>query len=212
MSRLSWGSVGDRFYEAGIDRGVLYPVIGDGVSWPGLISVNEAPSGADAQPFYQDGIKYLNVLGLEEFSATIAAFSSPPEFNECDGTVSIANGLFATQQPRKPFGLSYRTRIGNDTEGLEHAYKLHLVYNAIATPSSRENKSLGVSPAPIIFSWGINTVPMAITSFKPSAHLVIDSRQVSEMIMLNVEDYIYGNASLEPKLPTPTALIAMLNA
>ena len=212
MTQLTWGSVGDRFYEAGIDHGVLYPEVGDGIAWRGLASVNEVPSGATSMPFYQDGINYLNVLSLEEFNATIAAFSAPPEFDACDGTVSIANGLFATQQPRTSFGLSYRTKVGNDLEGLDHAYKLHLVYNALATPSSRENKSLGGAPTPLLFSWTIHTVPMGITSHKPSAHLVVDSRHVGDSIMLTIEDYIYGTESLSPALPTPTELITMLNA
>lgn len=212
MARLSWGSMGDRFYEAGIDRGVLFPQTGPGVAWKGLISVNETPSGVMSMPFYQDGINYLNVLSLEEFNATIAAFSAPTEFDACDGKASIANGLYATQQPREPFGLSYRTNIGNDLDGLEHAYKLHFVYNALATPSSRENKSLGGIATPIIFSWAVSTIPMAIASYKPSAHLIVDSRHVADSIMSTVEDYIYGTESVAPALPTPTALIAMLNA
>jgi len=211
MARLSWGSIGDRFYEAGIDHGVLYPKVGAGVAWKGLVSVNEEPSGGEATPYYQDGINYLNVSSIEEFNATVSAFSAPAEFNPSDGIASIANGLFATQQPRAEFGLSYRTLVGNDLSGLDYGYKLHLVYNALASPSSRENTSISDSPEPIMLSWAINTVPMAVASHRPSAHLIIDSRQVSDSIMLTVEDYIYGTASLAPALPTPTALVAMLN-
>jgi hypothetical protein len=144
VARLDWSAIGERFYETGIDRGVLY-VGEDGFVWPGLISITESPSGGDAKPFYLDGIKYLNISAAEEFEGTINAFFAPAEFNACDGTVSVHNGLFATQQPRKPFGLSYRTRVGNDIDGAEHAYKVHLVYNALAAPSERENSTLNDS-------------------------------------------------------------------
>jgi hypothetical protein len=140
VSRLVWSAAGERFFESGLDRGVLY-VSGKGVAWSGLISIEESPTGGDAKAFYHDGIKYLNLAAAEEFEATINAYSSPPEFGPCDGVGAVYNGLFATQQPRKPFSLSYRTKVGNDTDGADHAYKIHLVYNALAAPTSRSNST-----------------------------------------------------------------------
>lgn len=201
MPRLNWSAIGQRFYEMGVDRGVLYVDSQPGVPWTGLISVSESPSGGEPKPYYVDGFKYLNVASSEEFAATIEAFSSPPEFDQCDGTRSIANGLFATQQPRKPFGFSYRTRIGNDVDGPRHAYKIHIVYNALAAPSSRNNQSMGSSIEPVGLSWSITTLPPSVLGLKPTAHFVVDSRKTPKNLLTTLEDILYGSASSAPRLP-----------
>lgn len=207
MTALEWGLVGERYFETGADRGVLFPKTGNGVPWNGLISVTEAPSGGEARPYYYDGFKYLNLASGEEFVATIDAFSSPEEFDKCDGTASVHNGLFVTQQPRESFGLSYRTKIGNDVQGADHGHKIHIVYNALAAPSDRAHATMDSSINPITFSWEISTAPVVISGFKPTAHFVIDSRKTPDFYMSAIEDILYGTAETEPTLPTPQNLM-----
>lgn len=207
--RLDWGAVGERFFETGIDQGVLYLPSQAGVPWTGLISVSENPSGGEAKPYYIDGTKYLNVASAEEYEATINALGSPKEFGLCDGNVSIHPGLFVTRQPRRPFGLSYRTLLGNDLNGSNHGYKIHLVYNALAAPSQRTNNTLNNSGDPSTFSWNITTKPPSITGYKPTAHLVIDSRFTDLEKMAAVQDLLYGTDEDDPTLPTPDELIAV---
>lgn len=209
MSRIQWGTVSERYFEAGVDRGVLFVGANAGVPWNGLQSVNESVSGGEAQPFYMDGIKYLNIAADEEFAATLNAISAPAEFGPCDGSNEIANGLFITQQRRLPFGLTYRTKVGNDIDGIDHGYKLHLVYDALAAPSSRNNQSLGANPSPMSLSWAITTTPDRIPGRKPSAHLVVDSRKTPALILSDLEDFIYGTESTEPSLPTTAELITL---
>lgn len=211
MARLNWSAVGERFYETGVDRGVLY--VGDipGVAWTGLTSVSESPTGGEAKPYYIDGIKYLNLSSAEEFEATIEAFASPPEFGPCDGTASIQNGLFVTQQPRKSFGLSYRTKIGNDVDGSDYGYKIHLVYNALAAPSGRSNNTMGDSTDPIGLSWAITTLPPAITGYKPTAHFVIDSRTTAPFRLSSIEEILYGSESGSPRLPSAQDLTSLFS-
>lgn len=211
MPRLSWDGVGERLYETGVDRGVLYVSDAPGVAWPGLISVDESPSGGEAKPHYIDGVKYLNISAAEEFEATLNSFYSPVEFGPCDGVVSVQNGLFATQQPRKQFGFSYRTKVGNDVHGSDYAYKIHLVYNALAAPSSRNNSTLGDSADPSTFSWAITTLPPSITGYKRTSHLVIESRSTDPTILANVEDVLYGDDSDAASLPSPDDLIAIFD-
>lgn len=206
MSRLEWGSAGTRYYETGVDRGVLY-VDNIGVAWSGLISISESPSGGEARPYYIDGYKYLNLATAEEFEATIEAYSAPAEFGVCDGVTSLQNGLFATQQPRKPFGLSYRTRIGNDSDGSDHGYKIHLVYNALAAPAERTNTTEGDTAEPAIFSWEISTRPPMTSGIKPTAHFIIDSRFTVEAKLAEIEDILYGTEVLTADLPTPSELM-----
>lgn len=209
MPRLTWENSGERFYETGIDRGVLF--VGDlpGVSWTGLVSVAESPSGGNARPYYIDGIKYLNLSEAEEYEATINAFSAPLEFNPCDGHVSIQNGLIVTNQPRKSFGFSYRTLLGNDTEASDHGYKIHIVYNALAAPSARANNTISnaVNVSPL--SWKITSMAPAITGLKPTAHLMIDSRYTDPELLSEVEDILYGTEADPSTLPTPDELIAI---
>lgn len=212
MPRLDWSAVGQRFYEMGVDRGVLYVGSLPGVAWTGLISVNESPSGGEPRPYYIDGTKYINVASAEEFEATIEAFNSPPEFSPCDGSLSIANGLFATQQPRKPFGFSYRTRIGNDLDGPNHAYKIHIVYNALAAPSNRENRSLGGSVEPSTLNWSISTLPPSLVGYKPTAHFVVDSRKTPKNLLTTLEDILYGSATQAPRLPNAQELVDLFSS
>ena len=212
MSRLVWGSFGERFYETGVDRGVLFIDDNEGVPWNGLVSVSESPSGGSPRPYYLDGIKYANVSSAEEFEATIEAFSSPPEFSPCDGSSQIHNGLFATQQPRKQFSMSYRSLVGNDIEGQDHAYKIHLVYNALAAPSERPNTTLNDSADPTVFSWHISTLPPPITGLKPTSHFVIDSRSTDPAVLAMVEETLYGSDMITSSIPTPDELVALFTS
>jgi hypothetical protein len=209
MPRLVWGAVGERYFETGVDRGVLYVGSDPGVAWNGLISVSESPSGGDPKPYYLDGIKYLNIAAAEEFEATLDAFSAPREFGPCDGMASIQNGLIATQQPRKSFGLSYRTLIGNDLDGAEHGYRIHLVYNALAEPSQRSHKTYGDQLDVADFSWSITTLPPSITGYKPTAHLIVDSTLADPDVLISVENILYGDNSHSARMPAPDELTAL---
>lgn len=207
MTSLVWGATGDRLYEAGVDRGVLFPPSGVGVPWNGLTSVKEAPSGGTPTAYYLDGVKYLQVSAAEEYNATISALTAPPEFAVCDGTGSIYAGLFITQQPRLPFNFCYRTALGNDVDGLDYGYKLHLVYNALAKPAGRTNVSLSGSPTANDLSWDITTVPVSFSGFKPSAHLVIDSTLAGADTMFAVESLLYGTDTTDPTFPAVSDLV-----
>lgn len=207
MTRLSWGDPGERFFEAGVDRGVLYVDAAEGVPWNGLVSVSEAPVGGETTPFYVDGVKYSNNHTSEEFEATLEAYTYPDEFSECDGTALVANGLFATSQRRKPFGLSYRTNIGNDVDGAEHGYKIHLVYGASASPSPRSNTTMSDSVAPFNFSWKLTTKPPAFLGRRRTAHFVIDSRETPADVLAHIEDVLYGTDDTPPRLPVVPELV-----
>lgn len=212
MTLLTWSDVGKRFYETGVDRGVLYVGASDGVAWNGLTSVVETPSGGELSSFYMNGINYLNVVGAEAFEATISAFYSPPEFDVCDGTKSLAAGLTVGQQPRVPFGFSYRTKIGNDVDGSDHGYKIHIVYNALATPTSRDYTSINESPDPSELSWKIVTKPNAIANSAPGARISLDSTMASPAAVSQLEDILYGTPSTAPRLPLPAEVIALVAA
>ena len=207
MAKLTWGNPGERFYEAGVDRGVLFPRIGDGVAWSGLIAVTEAPTGGDDTPYYMDGVKYLDRGGPEEFAGSIEAFTYPQQFAACDGTAELDSGLFATQQYRQPFGLSYRTKVGNDLEGIDFGYKLHIVYNAKATPTQRANQTLTDTPDAITFSWNFTTIPERIPGIRPTAHLIVDSTMTDPFVVGAIEDILYGTPEAEPRMITPAELI-----
>lgn len=212
MTQLVWDSIGERFYETGVDRGVLY-VDGVGVPWNGLASVEEVPTGGEARPFYIDGVKYLNLAAREEFVATINAFYSPVEFDSCEGMGSLAVGLSAGQQHRKSFGLSYRTRIGNDLAGTDHGYKIHIVYNALVAPITRNYSSISDTPEVPLLSWPITTKPVVVPGMARSAHLVIDSTKVSEASLNEIETILYGSLTTSAMLPTPDQLVdALINA
>lgn len=215
MAVLTWDQVGDRFYETGVDHGVLYiPTAGvydSGVAWNGLISVTESPSGAEPSPQYADNIKYLNLLSTEEFGGTIEAYTFPEEFAQCDGTAFPKVGLSVGQQTRKTFGLSYRTKIGNDTDGQDLGYKLHLVYGALAAPSEKAYSTINDSPEAVTFSWEFTTTPVEVTGLKPTALLTIDSTKVDEADLTALEALLYGTALEEPSLPLPDAVIALFS-
>lgn len=209
MAKLTWGNPGERLFEVGVDRGVLYPRSGPGVAWSGLIAVNETPTGGEANPFYMDGIKYLDRGTAEEFAGSIEAYTYPREFARCDGTEPLNEGLFATQQYRQPFGLSYRTKIGNDLDGQDHGYKIHIVYNAKVNPSERGNSTIKDTPEAITFSWNFTTIPKTIPGVRPTAHLVIDSTITDPFILATIEDILYGTELSLPELPTPADLLAI---
>lgn len=214
MTRITWNDINSRFYEDGVDRGVLYPISGPGVAWSGLVSIDENVSGGEQTPLYYDGTKYLDVIGSEDFQATLSAYAAPAEFGVCDGTVSIANGLYATQQPRRTFNLCYRTLIGSDTKKTRYGYKLHLVYNATAAPSGRSSKTLTDSPAPETRSWTIDTVPAdrGTLLIKPTAHLIIDSTKSNPDAMVAIENLLYGSASLTPQMLSQSAFATLLSS
>lgn len=213
MTRVLWDQVGERFYETGVDRGVLYipnaGVYDNGYSWNGLTAVTESPSGAEATPIYADNIKYLNLTSLEELSGTIEAFTYPEEFAQCDGT-SIQNvGVKVAQQARKSFGLSYRTIKGNDSLAGDFGYKLHLIYGATAAPSEKAYATVNDTPEALSFSWAFSTVAVPVTGLKNTSILTIDSTKVTAANLLALEDALYGTAGTSPRLPLPDEVIAM---
>lgn len=217
MTALAWDLVGERFYETGVDHGVLYipdvsGVYNTGVAWNGLISVTESPSGAESNAQYADNIKYLNLRSAEELSGTIEAYTYPDEFAECDGSASPIAGLSVGQQARKPFGFSFRSKVGNDTEGDDHAYKISLVYGATASPSERAHNTVNDSPEPITFSWEFDTTPVVVPNLRPSAILTIDSRDATAPELAALEEILYGNESEEARLPLPAEVITLLTA
>lgn len=209
--RLAWGEIGKRFYEIGVDRGVLFVGSAPGVAWNGLISVNENPTGGVEKAYYLDGVKYLAVSSTEEYRGTITALSSPPEFDVCDGLGSH-NGLYVTHQRRTPFSFAYRSLVGNDVAGVQHAYLLHIIYNALAAPPQLIRRTLGDNATPVDFSWSISTRSPAITGHRGTAHLIIDSRSTNPDILAEVEDLLYGTESEDSSLPTPAELIAIFDA
>jgi hypothetical protein len=219
MTELSWDAVGQRFYETGVDHGVLYipdnvGAYNTGFAWNGLVSVTEAPTGAEANPQYADNIKYLNLLSAEEFGATIEAFTYPDEFGQCDGTAEPEPGVSVGQQSRKTFGLSYRTRVGNDLDGTDYGYKLHLVYGALAAPSEKAYATINDSPEAITLSWEVTTTPVVVgtigsVTYKPTASLTIDSTKADADSLAALEDLLYGTVGTDPELPLPAAVIAL---
>lgn len=211
MAKLKWNSTGSRLYEAGVDRGVLYVSGQPGVPWSGLTSVEMAPTGGSSKSYYLDGNKYLLASSAEEFGATINAFHYPPEFEQCDGSSSARPGLVLTQQRRKPFGFSYRTKVGSDLNG-DLGYKIHLVYNAFAEPSSRSYSSTSEEPEPIVFGWTITTRPPAIPGFKRTSHVEIDSRTTDSNVLGLIEATLYGTDEDLPRLPTFEELVEMYDA
>lgn len=209
MTMLTWNNLGTKYYEIGVDRGVLFIDTNPGVAWSGLISVVEHPTGGDPDPYYMDGVKYLNVAAVEEFAATINAFTYPKAFDVCDGTVENHSGLFITNQPRKSFSFSYRTKVGNDLAGSEFAYKIHIVYNALAAPTQSSYETLGESINVSQFSWDITTRPPLMPGYKPTAHIVIDSRYTNPGTVAAVEAIIYGSDAHVARLPTLAELITI---
>lgn len=214
MAELQWDLIGEHVFETGVDHGVLYmpDVTGtyaDGVAWNGLTAVTESPSGAEPTSLYADNIKYLNLYSAEEFGATLEAFTYPDEFAEYDGLAVPTPGVYLGQQPRRAFGLSYRTLVGNDLEGNQHGYKLHLVYGCQASPSEKAYSTINDSPEAVTFSWELSTTPVSVTDHQPTSLIVIDSREVDADALATLEDALYGTAGTDPHLPTPDEVIAM---
>ena len=219
MAKLVWDRTGDRLYETGVKNGVLYiptsGVYSKGVAWNGLTAVTESPSGAEATALYADDTKYLSLMSAEEFGATIEAYTYPDEFAACDGSAELADGVMIGQQKRSTFGLCYKTPIGNDTEGNDHGYKLHIIYGAQAKPSERAYASINDSPDAITFSWEITTTPVNVTGAKPTASLVIDSTKADPSKLAALEDILYGKdgePASEPRLPLPDEIKSLMTA
>lgn len=222
MSRLKWDQTGERFYETGVKNGVLYIPTGGaytkGVAWNGLTAVTESPSGAEATPLYADDIKYLNLISTEEFGATIEAYTYPDEFAECDGSAELATGVYIGQQPRKTFGLCYKTTLGNDEDGNSYGYKLHLIYGAKAAPTEKAYATINDSPEAITFSWELTTTPVPVKNAKPTASITIDSTKVDPGKLAALEDILYGKdgtgegktGATEPKLPLPDEIATLM--
>jgi len=223
MAKIVWDKIGERFYETGVKKGVLYPqgpggTYPKGVAWNGLISVTENPSGAEATPLYADDIKYLNLISAEEFGATIEAYTYPDEFAECDGSAEIAKGVMIGQQSRKPFGLSYVTTLGNDVDGNYYGYKLHIIYGALAAPSEKGYSTINDSPEAITFSWEITTTPVNVTGYKPTAYITIDSTKADPTKLAALEEILYGKDpttpggtdGVDPRLPLPDEIITLM--
>ena len=219
MVALQWDKVGERVYEAGVDHGVLYQVgsggnYGDGVAWNGLVTVTESPSGAESSAQYADNIKYLNLVSAEEFGGTIEAFTYPEEFAQNDGSASPEVGVSLGQQGRRVFGLVYRTRVGNDVDGTDHGYKLHLVYGAQASPSEKAYGTINDSPEAITFSWEFSTTPVPVgeiegVEYKPTSSITVDSTKVNPGALADLEEQLFGSGSTDPILPDPATVIAL---
>lgn len=213
MAVLTWDGTGERLYETGVDRGVLYiPTNGiydTGYAWNGLTAVTESPSGAEATPLYADNIKYLNLVSAEQFGATIEAYTYPDAFALVDGTARPSAGVSVGQQVRKTFGFSFRTRLGNDVSGTDFGYKLHLVYGALAAPAEKAFASINESPEAITFSWEVTTTPVPVTGLKPTAIITIDSTKVSAANLQALEDALYGTAGTNARLPLPDEVLTI---
>lgn len=216
MTVLEWDKVSEKVFEAGVDRGVLYMpnafgAYPEGHAWNGLISVTESPSGAESNKQYANNRVYLNLTSAEEFAATIEAYTYPDKFAECDGSAELAPGVFVSQQRRKTFGLAYRSLIGNDIDGTDHGYKLHLVYGGLAAPTEKAHTTLNESPEAGTFSWEISTTPVDVPGHNPSATLTIDSTKVNAAKLAELEAILYGTPGSEARLPLPAEVDALFN-
>ena len=214
MSKLVWDQTGERLYETGVKNGVLYPLVEGkypkGVAWNGLTAVTESPSGAEATALYADDIKYLNLLSNEEFGATIEAYMYPEEFAECDGSAAIAKGVMIGQQKRKAFGLCYKTTLGNDVDGNDYGYKIHIIYGAMASPSEKAYATINDSPEAMTFSWELTTTPVSVSGLKPTASVTIDSTKVDSKKLKALEDVLYGTEEAEARLPLPDEIATLM--
>lgn len=216
MSRITWDQEGQRLYETGVDQGVLYTLTGGvyatGVPWNGLINVNESPSGAEPTALYADNIKYLTLMSAEEFAATIEAYTYPDEFAKCDGSAELAPGFTIGQQARDKFGLVYRTKVGNDTDGENHGYKIHVIYNAQAAPSEKAYATVNDSPEAMTFSWEVSTTPIPVKDHKPTASVVLDSTKIEASKMALIETKLFGGTGEgeNPTLLTPDEILALI--
>lgn len=216
MAKLKWDQIGERVYETGVKQGVLYPQVDGayplGVPWNGLSAVTESPSGAEATPVYADDTVYLNLVSVEEFGATVEAYTYPKEFEACQGYEELGEGITIGQQTHQPFGMSYKTTIGNDAKGNNYGYKLHLIYGATAAPSERNYQTINDSPEPMAMSWEVKTTPVAVNGKAPTSSLTIDSTKTKQAVLKAIEDALYGTEDKEAYLPLPDAIVAMISA
>ena len=214
--KLKWDQMGEKTYETGASKGVLYPmtdgVYGAGVAWNGLTKVTESPSGAEATSLYADDAKYLSLMSAEEYGCTIEAYMSPEEFDACDGSVELADGLSVGQQTRKSFGFSYQTLKGNDTKGIEFGKKIHIVYGCLASPSSRDHATVNESVEASTLSWEVKATPVAVEGLKPTATVTIDGTKITAEKLKAIEDILYGTDDQEARLPLPDELKTILAA
>lgn len=217
MAKLEWDNVGERFYQTGVDRVVLYPesngAYPQGVAWSGVTAINENPSGAEANALYADNIKYLNMISNEDFACGIEAYYYPDEFADCDGSKEFATGIRVTQQTRKMFGLSYRTLIGNDSQGTDYGYEIHLVYGCNAAPSSKSRNTVNENPEAATMSWEVSTTPISVgEGFKPTAHIVLNSIDLGTKLAA-VEEALYGGTGDQKvaHLPLPAELLTLVS-
>lgn len=210
MTRIAWNQPGERFYEAGVDHGVLYPEFGPGVPWNGLVAVSEESSGGEVTALHYDGVKYKDIVANEDFEAAVEAYSAPAEFAACEGIKSLAPGLYATQQPRRTFGLSYRTLLGNDISGTELGYKLHVVYGCTAEPTGMQYKTLTESASLPTKQWKLHTVPQPAATYKPTAHFIFDSTKMDPYLLEDIESYLYGRDDRDPRLLDQTEVLGIL--
>lgn len=219
MVALTWDNTGERLYETGVDRGVLYTydntskLYTTGVAWNGLTAISESPSGAEPTPQYADNIKYLNLMSAEEFGFTIEAFTYPDEFELCDGTASPVAGLTVAQQARRTFGLSYRSLVGNDVDSHDYGYKIHMIYGALASPSEKSRTTVNDTPEAMTFSWTATTTPVALPAnlkMRPTAHIIADSTKMSSEHIANLEAVLYGGEDATARLPLPGELLELL--
>lgn len=221
-AKIVWDKTGEKLYETGVKNGVLYPQVNgaypEGVAWNGLTAVTESPSGAEATPLYADDIKYLNLYSAEEFGATIECYTYPDEFAKCDGSAEIATGVSIGQQTRQAFGMSYKTTVGNDTQGANYGYKLHIIYGATASPSEKAYSTISDSPEAITFSYEVTTTPVNVTGFNPTASIVIDSTKVPADKLAKLEEILYGKDptseggedGVAPRLPLPDEIVTLV--
>ena len=214
-NRIVWDETGKRFYQAGVKNAVLYPNLEEdgsysgGVAWNGITALTESPSGAEPTPLYADDIKYLNLMSAEDFAATLEAYTYPEEFEECDGSTSIATGITIGQQKRKPFALSYKTSLGNDIEGVDYGYLIHIIYNAVAAPSEKSRETINEDPDALTLSYELSTTPVNVKGYKPTAHLTIDSTKVPEETLKKLEDILYGSSTEAARCPLPDEIITL---
>ena len=215
MAKLVWDKTGERFYETGVKNCALYVrdsagTYPKGVPWNGITAITESPSGAEATPLYADDIKYLNLISNEEFGATIEAYTYPAEFAACDGSAELTKGVKIGQQPRKSFGLAYKTTLGNDVDNNDYGYKLHLIYGCLAAPSEKAYATINDSPEAITFSWEITTTPVEAKGFKPTSHIEINSKEVDAEKLATLEGKLFGTESEEATLPLPDEIATIL--
>lgn len=215
MSMLEWADTGEKLYETGVEKVVLFPqmaggVYGAGVAWSGVTNVSEKPTGAEATAIYADNGKYLNLISNEDLEGSIEAYMYPNEWKECDGSAEIAPGVYISQQSRKGFGLCFRSKIGNDTDGVDHGYKLHIIYGANAAPTEMAYNTINESVEPSAMSWEFKTTPVNVDGCKPTARIVIESTKADSAKLKDLESILYGSDDKESRLPLPDEIASLM--